>query len=84
MSNNTHQRINITMPTETLQRIDTIAEPGSRSRFIDAAVNFYITQRRHAHLSRALQAGAVARAARDHELATEFFNFNDVWETRQA
>ena len=84
MSNNTHQRINITMPTETLQQIDTIAEHGSRSRFIDTAVNFYITQRRHAHLNRALQAGAVARATRDRALAIELFDFNDVWETRQA
>ena len=84
MSNNTHQRINITMPTETLQRIDTIAEHGNRSRFIDTAVNFYMAQRRHTHLRAALQAGAVARATRDRALAIELFDVNDLWETPQA
>jgi len=37
-----YQRINITLPNETLQLLDRIAPKGDRSHFIDQAVKYYI------------------------------------------
>ncbi len=37
-----HQRINITLPQETLRLIDRVTKRGNRSQFIDKAVRYYI------------------------------------------
>ena len=84
MKNSTHQRINITLPAQTLHRIDQIAEHGDRSRLIDTAVNLYLTQRTRAQLWKALREGAEARATRDRDIAAALFDLDDPWETRQA
>ena len=81
MENNIHRRVNITLPSRTLRKIDHIVDHGNRSRFIDAAVNFYIGQRNRVQLHKELREGAIARAARDREIAVELFNFTDSWET---
>jgi hypothetical protein len=84
MKNSTHQRINITLPAQTLHRIDQIAEHGDRSRLIDTAVNLYLAQRTRGQLRKALREGAEARATRDREIAAALFDLDDPWETRRA
>jgi len=68
-----HQRINITLPDETLMLIDRLAQQGDRSRFIDAAVRHYVAAIGKAGLRRRLKEGALARAERDLSLAEEYF-----------
>ena len=84
MKSNMRQRIGITIPAQTVRRLDQIAERGDRSRLIDAAVNLYLTQRSRAQLRQALREGAEARATRDRDIAAALFDLNDQWEIRQA
>lgn len=72
------QRINISLPAHTLQRLDHIAVQGSRSRLIDQAVNFYLTHRSREQLHAALRKGAITRAERDRSIATELFEMRDA------
>lgn len=60
------------------------ADHGGRSRLIDAAVNFYLGHRKQAQLRDELRLGALARATRDQEIATELFDFTESWGIRQA
>lgn len=71
------QRINITLPDETLTLIDRLAQKGNRSRFIDAAVRHYVAAIGKAGLKKQLKAGAMARAARDLNLAEEYFRLEE-------
>lgn len=68
-----HQRVNITLPEETVQLIDRLADKGNRSRFIDAAVRFYVGQVSRANLKKQLKEGAVRRAQRDVQLSQDYF-----------
>lgn len=67
-----YQRINITLPTETLQRLETFAPKGERSRFIHAAIQAYISQIQKEKLRQQLKAGAINRADRDRSLADDW------------
>ena len=77
------QRINITLPARTLRQIDRIADRGSRSQLIDAAVRFYITDRGSARIRKLLKEGALARAERDRGVV-DLFDLDDVWGMRSA
>lgn len=68
-----HKRINITLPERTMKLLDRITEKGSRSAFLDEAVNFYVKEIGNANLKKQLRAGAIARAERDASLAEEWF-----------
>ncbi len=81
MKTDANQRINITLPDQTLKRIDRIAKQGNRSRFIDTAVNFYLSHQAQAELRHELQEGALARAERDSAISAELFDLTDTWET---
>lgn len=83
MKSNTYQRVNISLPSKTLQRIDNITEHGDRSRLIDVAVKFYLSQRSREQLRSALREGAIERFSRDREIAVELFGLNDTWENRE-
>lgn len=67
------RRINITLPAETLRRLDRASERGERSRLIDEAVRLYLRELSRKQLHSALRAGAQARAERDHSLSREWF-----------
>ena len=67
-----HQRVNITLPEETLRLIDRVANKGDRSRFIDSAVRFYADALGRAKLKKRLKEGAIQRAQRDLHLAQEW------------
>jgi len=68
-----YQRVNITLPEETLSMIDRVAERGDRSRFIDLAIRYYVEAMGKAKLKKLLKEGATARAERDLRLAEEWF-----------
>lgn len=75
-----NQRINITLPKETLILIDRIAEKGDRSRFVDLAIKYYVEAMGMEKLEKLLKEGAIARAERDLRLAEEWFNLEEeVW-----
>ena len=83
MRNESYERINITLPSHTLRRVDHVAKHGDRSRFIDTAINFYLTQRSRARLRKSLREGAANRATRDRDIAA-MLDFSDAWENHAA
>jgi CopG family transcriptional regulator / antitoxin EndoAI len=72
-----HRRINITLPEETLDLIDRVAQPGDRSRFIDEAIKHYIGEIGRGNLRKQLKEGAIRRAQRDLALAEEWFTLDE-------
>mgnify|MGYP000106070386 CR=1 FL=1 len=77
----THKRVNITLPAETLQMIDRVAQQGNRSRLIDRAVRFYVDEAGKENLRKQLKEGAQARSPRDYEAAAEWFSVEEeVWQ----
>lgn len=76
----TRQRVNITLPKETIHLIDRVTERGDRSRFLDEAVRFYVREAGRANLRRLLREGAQRRAERDLNLVQEWFPLeNEAW-----
>lgn len=76
-----YQRINITLPEETLGIVDQIAEKGDRSRFIDQAIRYYVEAMSKARLKKLLKEGAIARAERDLILAEEWATLEEeAWQ----
>jgi CopG family transcriptional regulator / antitoxin EndoAI len=63
------QRVNITLPEETLQLIDRVTQEGNRSRFVDRVVRYYIGQVGRTNLKQQLKEGALRRAGRDLSLS---------------
>jgi len=81
MKTNTVKRVNVSLPSETLSKIDRIAERGDRSRFIDRAVNFYVREIGKQSLRDALKERAQKHATRDRALAEEwFFLEEEAWQ----
>ena len=77
------KRINITLPEETVKLLDRVAEKGDRSELINKAVRSFITQKGRANLRRQLKEGAIKWAARDLELAEEWFGIEEeAWRAR--
>ena len=75
-----HQRINVSLPEETLRLLDRVAGKGDRSRLIDQAVRYYIDQQGRSELKKRLQEGAIRRATRDLQLTEEWFPLEEeVW-----
>ncbi len=72
-----YQRINITLPEETLGLIDRLAKTGDRSRFIDRAIRYYVEAIGKANLKKLLKEGAISRAERDLRLAEEWFTLGE-------
>ena len=72
-----YQRINITLPNETLQLLDRIAPKGDRSHFIDQAVKYYINAEAKKNLRDKLKQGAMRRADRDLGITQDWFNIDE-------
>ena len=76
-----HQRINITLPEETIRLIDCVAEKGDRSRFINEAVKSYIKEVGRANLRKRLKEGAIHEAELDRRLAEEWYTLDEeAWQ----
>lgn len=77
----TRKRVNITLPKDTINLIDQVAEKGNRSRFLDEAVRFYVKETGRANLRKLLQEGATQRAERDLNLTREWFHLErEAWQ----
>jgi CopG family transcriptional regulator / antitoxin EndoAI len=80
---NTHviKRINITLPEETIQRIDKVVKEGKRSQFIDKAINFYLEKKSKAQLRQSMKERPIKRSQRDLDICAEWFVLEDeVWQ----
>ncbi|MBW4449573.1 MAG: ribbon-helix-helix domain-containing protein [Spirirestis rafaelensis WJT71-NPBG6] len=76
-----YQRINVTLPSETLKQLDEYAPKGDRSRFIHEAIQHYINQIQKQKLRQQLQEGSIRRAERDRNLAEDWFVIEEeVWQ----
>jgi len=69
----TYQRLNITLPHDTVRLLDRVSPAGERSRMIDEAVRWFITEKGRQRLRERIKEGAIARARRDLELAADSF-----------
>ena len=80
-----NQRINVSLPEETLQLLDRVAGKGDRSRLIDEAVRYYIDDKGRRELKKRLKEGAIRRASRDLQLTEEWFPLEaEVWNDGSA
>ncbi len=78
---NTAKRLNITLPESTVALLETVANKGERSTFIDNAIKAYIKQTRRESLRNSLKEGAIARSERDLNLADEWFEIDEeLWQ----
>lgn len=78
-----YRRVNVSLPEETVQLIDTVAVKGERSRLVDRAIRRYVADLRRDELRRHVAEGAVVRAERDRRLAEEWSLIEaEVWSTR--
>lgn len=68
-----YKRVNITLPSKTIELLDGIAEKGNRSSFVDRAVRFYIEEAGRANLQKQLCEGAVAHSSRDLSIVEDWF-----------
>ena len=74
------QRINITLPPQTIRLIDHVAPSGDRSKFIDEALQFYLRERSRRNLRLQLKKGALERAKQNLNLVEEWFPLEEqVW-----
>lgn len=78
MSNQIQQRVNIVLPRETLNILDAVSKKGERSRFIDIAVRDFVDRKGKAQVRKLLAEGALARNARDLDIARAWGNLKDM------
>ena len=65
------KRIDVTLPKETLELMDRVADKGQRSRLVDQAVREYVRNLGRAKLRKQLEKGAKERGQRDLALVAE-------------
>ena len=68
-----NQRLNITLPEQTVRLLDSVVPKGQRSRLIDEAVKRFVREQGRVRLRKQLERGAKARAERDLDVAQEWF-----------
>ena len=75
------KRINIVLPTATIQTIDRLAKPGMRSKFIKMAVEHYVANRSTEALRAQLERAAVRDQDLDREVADDWFAVDqEAWQ----
>lgn len=81
MKRNAYKRLNITLPESTVALLETVADKGERSIFIDTAIKSYIKQTKQKTLRESLKTGAIARSRRDLSLTEEWFDVEEeLWQ----
>lgn len=68
-----HQRINITLPADTVRLLDRVAPKGDRSRFIDEAVREQAKRTAKARLRKELKEGYLRENLINRQIAEEWF-----------
>lgn len=80
MKRTAYKRLNITLPESTVALLETVADKGERSVFIDTAIKSYIAQTNRENLRESLKKGAIARSERDLRLSEEWFETEEeLW-----
>ena len=75
------KRINIVLPTATIQTIDRMAKPGMRSKFINTAVQHYVANRSTEALRGQLERTAVRDQDLDREITEDWFAVDqEAWQ----
>lgn len=67
------KRINVILPEATVRTIDRLSRPGQRSRFIDRAVQHYVTTASPEALQERLKQAALRDRDLDLEIASDWF-----------
>lgn len=76
-----YQRLNITLPKETVELLQQNVSRGERSKFINEAVKHYITTASKEKLRQSLKEGATRHAVRDLEVTTDWWNLDEeAWQ----
>lgn len=77
-----HQRINITLPGDTVRLLDRVAPKGDRSRYIDRAVRELAKRARKVQLRRELKEGYLRENETSRQLAEEWILLDEeAWQT---
>lgn len=66
------KRLNIVLPETTVETIDRLAKPGERSRFIDKAVQHYVSHQSTEALRARLEQSAVRDQDIDRQVAEDW------------
>jgi len=79
------KRINIMLPEKTLAVLDRVAPRGNRSRFVSAAVLYYVETKGQQSLREQLKAGYLANADENLKIAAEWFPVEEqAWQKSQT
>ena len=72
-----HQRINVTLPEDTIRMLDRLTKKRDRSRFIDTAVRRYVKEVGRKNLRQQMKVGANRDAEFDLGLAEDWFQIDE-------
>jgi len=76
-----NKRINVILPTTTVAVLDRVATKGNRSALIDRAIRHYVKTQSQQNLRERLKQEALANAARDVQMAVEWFPLEEeAWQ----
>lgn len=76
-----HKRLNISLPEETVGRMDRAVKKGDRSSFIDQAVNRLLDEVSREKLRDELREGYVAWEKENREVARDWFSLEEeAWQ----
>jgi CopG family transcriptional regulator/antitoxin EndoAI len=73
----TYQRVDVTLPKETVRLLERIAKKGDRSRLVDQAIRYFAKEMSRGNLRKKLREGAMVNASRDLNLVEEWFPIDD-------
>jgi CopG family transcriptional regulator/antitoxin EndoAI len=80
-----NKRINVVLPETTLQTIDRMVKPGERSRFIDQAVQHFVSHKSTEALRIRMEQTAVRDRDLDREISADWFAVDkEAWQTPGA
>jgi CopG family transcriptional regulator / antitoxin EndoAI len=72
-----YQRVDVTLPKETVRLLEKIAKRGDRSRLVDQAIRYFAKEMSRANLKKQLKEGAMINASRDLNLVEEWFSIDN-------
>ncbi|MBI5206212.1 MAG: hypothetical protein HY934_00295 [Candidatus Firestonebacteria bacterium] len=70
-------RVNVILPSQTINLLDRVIKKGERSRIINEAIKSYLRKVSRIKLKEQLKEGALKRADRDLLLAEEWFSLEN-------
>lgn len=77
---NAYKRINVTLPESTVEILESVADKGGRSTFINEAIKERARRMKRQDLRERLKEGAIVHRERDLQLAEEWFHLEEeLW-----